>query len=760
MKVLGKKFKKVHGVKKFFYFLSCIVYLATFGYFVYNLLHLKGIETVLRTIVIIFFGIWFLVYVFLGLISILAKKNKTFIILTIVTILFSPVFGIASHYINKVYGALETINHNVITYTTNLIALKDTNFNSSSIMGMIETEEDIEGNQLAKKLIKKEKLENEVKYYEDYHSMILDLYEGNIDACFVSGNYAITFENEKFEEDSEDEVPLADRVKVIYEYSEDRENEDNTLLSSSNTKKITEPFTMLVMGVDSEDDGLKANQAFNGDTLIMITFNPKTLTATMFSLPRDLYVPIACNGNRYAKINSSAAYGSTCVINTIKNLTGIDIDYYLKMNFKGVVDLVDALGGVTVDVEEPDFKNNFGIDCGGKVCEQNSDRAFGKSTVYIDTGVQTLNGEQALAYARCRHLYAMSDIARNQHQQDIIVAMAQKMKTLRSITDFENILDAVSKNIETNMTPEQILSFYNVGKGILTNSNSEALSIKKTYLAYYNITVWRGYNASSLGYYQASLDAITDLMKVNLGLKEEKVIKTFEIYYDEDYETPLVGMGLTGGEKLDTLPNFIGFDKDYVDNWCSSHSLNCYFEGTDSDLEYGQIIEQSAMENELLKSLSSVTFTYSNNRSSTISESNETTSESNTTIINNSDDEVVLPKFKALDDANRWCNKHKDSITCNFIEDKKSNKSYSTITKQDPISGTNLSKITSIDIWFSTGKVQGESDNEVENKTDENGTGNNGSSGTGTGIDSQKQDDENNPIINGITDPNKDDEDD
>ena len=613
MKILRKKLKKVHIVKKILFLLTLLIYIPSLVYFTMGLLKLTGIETILRIAVIVFFIIWLFVYLLGGFISMIVKKNKTFIVLTIFTLLFCPVFDISSYYIHKVIGSLSAMNKNTITYTTKLIALKETNFDKTGKIGMIKTEEDIEGNQLAKKLIQKENLTNKVNVYDDYQEMIRDLYDGKIKACFVTGNYAITFEDENFEEvkEGETEVPLADRVKVLYEYSEERENSDMVILQESKTKQLTEPFSILVMGVDSESDGLKANQAFNGDTLILVTFNPNTLTTTMFSLPRDLYVPIACNHNRYAKINSAAAYGSTCVINTVKQLTGIKIDYYLKMNFKGVVQLVDAIGGVTVDVEEPDFNMNSGVNCKGQVCEQNSDRAFGKNTVFIKPGIQTLNGEQALAYARNRHQYAMSDIARNQHQQDLIAAVAQKVKGIRSISEFEEILNTVSKNIETNMTPEQILSFYNVGKDMLSNSNTESLSIKKTYLSYYNLTVWRGYNASALGYYQSSLDAITKLMRVNLGLESEKPIKTFKISYNEDYTTPLVGMGLNGGEKLETLPNFFGYDKDYVSDWCSTRNLTCNFEEVKSTEEEGFIITQSAYANELLKSLSSVTFTYS-----------------------------------------------------------------------------------------------------------------------------------------------------
>ena len=532
MNILKKKLKKVNKVKKVLYFFTSLVFLVTYIYFLIGLLHLSGIETLIRIIVLVFFGIWFVVYLLAGLLALISRKTPTFIILTIISLLCTPVFFFGSNIIIKNVGFLNQTQRDKIEYTSNLIALKETNFTSNSTIGMIETDSDISGNQLAHKLIAKHNLTNKINTYEDYTSMIRDLYSGKIDACFVSGDYAVIFKNETFEETNEENqenVPsIEERVKVLFEYSELMQNQDVQTLEESKTKEITEPFTVLIMGVDSEKDGLTANQAFNGDTLIMVTFNPDTLTATMFSIPRDLYVPISCNHNRYAKINSSAAYGSSCVIGTVEQLTGIKIDFYLKINFKGVVDLVDVLGGVTVDVEEPDYNWNAGYNCNGRFCEQNSNREFGDKMIFLDPGVQTLNGEEALAYARCRHLYALSDIARNKHQQDIIEAMVQKVKQIKSYSDFENILKTVSRNIETNMTTEQILSFYNVGKNIIFNSDPEkdiALSIKKTQLTYYNLTVWRGYDASCLGYYKTSLDAITKLMRQNLELEKTVPIK-------------------------------------------------------------------------------------------------------------------------------------------------------------------------------------------------------------------------------------------
>lgn len=636
MKVLKNKLKKVHIAKRFFFFLSIFVYLITYGFFVFSLLKLGNIETLIRYIIIGFFGLWFFIYVLSGLITMLSKKTKTFVFITFITIFFSIGFGGISYFINKEYGILERINNEKIIYTSNLIALKETTFSDGVTIGMIESEEDIEGNILAKKLIEKENLSNKIETYEDYHSMLTDLYKGKIGACFVSSNYAINFANETFEtlKEGETSLPIHQRVKVLFEFSEERENQDTQILKTKPTKKLTEPFTVLVMGVDSTLNGLNKNQAFNGDTLIMVTFNPSTLTATMFSIPRDLYVPIACNHNRYAKINSSAAYGSSCVINTVQQLTDVDIDYYVKINFTGVVDLVEALGGVNVNVEEPDFRFNSGIDCGEKngklrVCEQNSLRQFGNNMIYINSGEQTLNGEQALAYSRNRHQYAASDISRNQHQQDVIVAMAQKLKEIRSITDFQKVLDTVSNNIETNMTPDQILSFYDVGKNMLINSTGNALSIKKTYLAYHNLQVWLPGSemyTSALGYYPESLDAISKLMKVNLGLEKsnEKPIKTFSISYNEEYTTPVVGKGLTSGTTLQTVKTFIGDNQFNASAWCAEVGIKCSFERITDSAPEGIIVDQSEHHGVLIKNVNSMTFKISDGKgTSTIEKTND-----------------------------------------------------------------------------------------------------------------------------------------
>ena len=637
MKTLLNKLKKTNKIFLTICFIAFILYLISYILLIKNLMSLSGIETAIRVIVIVIFGIWLLAYFLWNLINLILKKHITIAITTAITIILAIIFSFANYYISMVYTSISNIGEKeYITYTTNLVVLNGTEINEDSILGMINNSDDIEGNKLAKELIEKEELtKNEVTEYSSYYEMISDLLNKEVDGIFLSSNYLTIFGGD-FEG--------LENTSVAYSYSKEMENQDTTLTSN---KKLDEPFTILLMGVDSETDGLNANAAFNGDTLMLITFNPHTLNATMFSIPRDTYVPIACNNNRHAKINSSAAYGTSCVIDTVEQLTDITIDYYVKINFKGVVDLVDALGGIEVDIEAPDFNYNHGVNCGGKFCEQNSDRNTSASgMIYLDPGLQTINGEAALAYARCRHLYLQSDIDRNRHQQQVVEAIAKKASSMENLTNLEDILNSITKNITTNMSTEQILSFYDVLKSMISNSLSEGsfLTIEKTYLEYYSLPVRLSNNGgftSAIGYYPGSLEAITKLMKENLEIESHEMIKTFEFNANEEYTTKITGEGITTGTKLETMPTFIGASVSEVEAWANSHNITLNTEFVDeTDANYnariapGLVANQSIANGILLNNVSSLTI-YINNASTTTEEPTTPPKDENNTDKNN-----------------------------------------------------------------------------------------------------------------------------
>ena len=547
MKVFFNKLKRANIVMKIFYFITMIGYWVTYVLFTRSLLSLAGIETVIRFLLIGLFAIFGIIYTIFGLVKMFQNKKVGFIILTLFTLLFAVIFGFGSYYIDKLYGKLENFTtSDTSTYTTVLLAMSGTEYSNELVIGMVTDEEDRTGYILPLEYMSNEGMENTIEYYSNYTELLQALYSHEVDAIFITKDYATIYGGEETYQN------IATETTVLKEYSKEMKTEESELLVS--TKPLTEPFTVLVMGVDSEStDGLDANAAFNGDTLILVTFNPKTLTATMFSMPRDLYVPIISSSGRnlgYNKINSSAAYGTASTVNTVENLTGIEIDYFVKVNFQGVIDLVNALGGIDVEVEQPDYDYYVSQWGEGVLCESGADRTY-VNMVCMNTGWQHLNGEQALAYARNRHGFLESDLARNRHQQQIIEAIAKKVAQTASFSDFEKLLDTISNNIATNMQTNQILSFYQSLKNMLLQAlnGEDFITIQKTQLQTFSFR--NMYGLSCLGYYTGSLDVIVEAMEENLGLSTVETITTFSYDYSEDYEqdSESIGKGVYSGTR-------------------------------------------------------------------------------------------------------------------------------------------------------------------------------------------------------------------
>lgn len=616
MKNLIKKLKKTKKTFRFFFYLVFILYLVSFVFLTKSLLLLSGIETLIRYILITVFLILFFIYTVSSLAFLILKKHSFLIFTSIIAIIFSGINFFAYYYINKTYGYINNISKENILYTTNLITLAGNE--EIKTVGMISEESDIEGYILPKEYLAKNKNNYEIINYEDYFSLLNDLYDKKIDAVFITSNYVMIYSN------VENFANIKTDTRVFAVYSKEMKNQD--MIESSN-KSVTEPFTVLIMGVDSQYDGLSQNAAFNGDTLMLVTFNPKTLSATIFSIPRDTYVPIACNSNRSNKINSAAAYGSKCMINTIENLTSIKIDYYMKINFKGLVALVDALGGIDVDVPEPDFPKEY--------CLEDSNRIA--KNICLTPGQQILNGEKALALSRVRKAFLLGDFKRVQNQQLVIEAIVQKAKGIRSINDFYNVLNAVSRNLDTNMSTKEMLNFYNVGKSILNNSSlsdNDFINIQKTFLTGYDLTLFLGgMSTYTFQYYEESLAEIVKAMNVTLGIEPPEIQKTFSFSVNEPYELEIIGKKFTSGKKQETLPNFESKSVEFLDNWNSSKNLTIYKEYQESNICINnEILSQNVHSGTLLTSVTSLTVTVCKNVIVTQPSTPEST---------NSEDEIV-----------------------------------------------------------------------------------------------------------------------
>lgn len=589
--------------------LSLINFVAA-AYFIYSLVLLSGIETIIRYGIMGFAVIMAFIFLNLYMSAIIKNKNiwNTVYLFFIIASIFAQIF--VGYNIIRIYNPISSINKSNITYTSSLIMLSDNESTDikdikDMTIGMISKSEGYEDYTIANVIIKENKLKenNKIKEYSDYIEMLNALYAKEIDAVIISSNYKTMFNTiEKF-------ANIENDTKVITSKSKGFEKESTTSISKKNI--IKEPFTVLLMGVDSEHDGLDKDAAFNGDSLMLITFNPNTLNTTVLSIPRDTYVPITCFRNQKKnKITHAAWQGVSCMEKTIENFTGIEIDYYVKMNFKGVVDLVDALGGIEVDVPI-------------KFCEQNSDRHWGSSQICLDKGVQTLNGEEALALARHRKTLTLGDIQRGQHQQLVVQGMLNRLSTIDSLDKMNNILNTISKNMDTNISTNQILSFYNVGKDILLKSvhttTDDLISMEKLYLDGYSKMIYDegfGLNLSNYVYYKSSLEAVVDAMKVNLELQEPKMTKTFDFSINETYEVKTIGQGeKDSNSTITTLPSFIGDSKEFVTNWANARGIKVTFTEVKKGDQYykdtyteGQVASQSVPSGTEMDKIKSISF--------------------------------------------------------------------------------------------------------------------------------------------------------
>ena len=219
---------------------------------------------------------------------------------------------------------------------------------------------------------------------------------------------------------------------------------DNRETSAKREEKVTpieDNVSILLIGVDdSENRGQGADNS-RSDALILATLNKKTKTVKTLSIPRDSYVYIPSKGYR-DKINHAHAYGGTpATIDTIENLLDIPVDYYVRMNFNAFIDVVNALGGIEIEVpysfvELDEYENPI---------------------IKLQKGYQKLNGSEALALARTRK--HDSDIERGKRQQEILKAIAQQAAKPSSILKYDDVIDAVADNMKTNMTFSEMKSF-------------------------------------------------------------------------------------------------------------------------------------------------------------------------------------------------------------------------------------------------------------------------------------------------------------
>lgn len=366
-------------------------------------------------------------------------------------------YGLGYFYLYKTAGMLSTIStsssgsgtklgslSDEMTNNVSVIVMKSSNYNSLKDLSgkKIGTTSELDAKSTEKCLTDiKKSIDFDQEDYPNYNQEMTDLYDGRIDGVILDeSSRGIVYE--QF-------LNISQVTKVVHttSYKAPREH---AIVDSKHPVDVTkDPFTIYFSGNDSFGDIQETSRT---DSNMLVTVNPKTHRILMTSIPRDYYVPVACaedaadgcpDGQK-DKLTHTGLYGVQTTINTIEDFMDVDINYYVRVNFSSLTNIVDAIGGVDVTVGKGLAVDQFYTDdtIGGVV-----------------EGENHLDGQKALAYARERYAYEDGDLQRVKNQQQVLKAIIKKVKSPSMLLKYASLIDAIGSAIETNMPSSSITYF-------------------------------------------------------------------------------------------------------------------------------------------------------------------------------------------------------------------------------------------------------------------------------------------------------------
>ena len=263
----------------------------------------------------------------------------------------------------------------------------------------------------------------EMENYTSYKTYAEALYDGEVDAVLLNEGSRGLMEDSKSSFTSD--------TKVIKQYTFEKDAKQ----VSKGVNVTKKPFNVYITGIDTYGS---LGTVSRSDVNMIVSINPITHQILMLGIPRDYYVAQTCQDNQLDKLTHTGMFGVDCTIETMENVMDIDLNYYARVNFSSLVDIVDALGGV--DVESPfAFQSKFGY--------------------LYQEGMNHLNGEEALGFARERKNLADGDNERSRNQMRLLKAIINKAISPSIITNYTDVLEAVSGSFQTNMTQNEMTAF-------------------------------------------------------------------------------------------------------------------------------------------------------------------------------------------------------------------------------------------------------------------------------------------------------------
>ena len=256
------------------------------------------------------------------------------------------------------------------------------------------------------------------------------LLDEEVDAIIYNGAYTSLME--------ENVTDFSKKIKILYTF-DIRVQLDFGNSGATDDSITKEPFTIYISGIDTYGE---VSETSRSDVNLIAVVNPKTYQILLVTTPRDYYVPIpGVSGGQKDKLTHAGIYGIDASMRTLGELYETDINYYARLNFTSLIDIVDTLGGVDV-YSELAFQTGTESGC----------------IVDVQEGWNHLNGEQALAFSRERHALADGDNQRGKNQQAVLTAMLRKCLSPTMLLKAGTIMNQVSSEVETNLSQAQINS--------------------------------------------------------------------------------------------------------------------------------------------------------------------------------------------------------------------------------------------------------------------------------------------------------------
>ena len=285
------------------------------------------------------------------------------------------------------------------------------------------------------------------------HELTVDTASSYLSAykSLTSGEAKAMVLNSVFEDTIRGEDPdYASKIKKIYTHKMSKKID--TAIGKQNPN--AEVFNIYVSGIDTYGP---ISSVSRSDVNIIMTVNRKTKKVLLTTTPRDAYVPIADGGlNQPDKLTHAGIYGVDASVHTLENLYGIDLNYYVRLNFTSFLKLIDLLGGIDIE----------------------NDQEFTAGNTHYPIGNISLNSEQALTFVRERYSLNGGDNDRGKNQEKVIAAVIKKLTSTDALKNYNAILSGLQDSVQTDMSLETMMNLINtqLESGGSYNVTSQALT--------------------------------------------------------------------------------------------------------------------------------------------------------------------------------------------------------------------------------------------------------------------------------------------